>query len=227
MCDLWKSAFAQQKNRVVCAISTQTAWQGLENSVLDCSYWVAEGNKPCYQHGIDAYAISGYFSGNLGAPENSPTVESWLNDQDGGFGKALQQLRQGGLLKHSNDSLLDVYNSFTYHIKVAQKKGLALVAYEGGQHIVGYGGVENNKKLEQFFIQLNRHKAMYELYTELLNYWKKTGGTVFMHFVDVALPSKWGSWGALEALSQNTSPKYQALIDFNKNATSEPFGRSL
>jgi len=30
---------------------------------------------------------------------------------------------------------------------VAQKKGLMLVAYEGGQHIVGSGGVENNQKL--------------------------------------------------------------------------------
>jgi hypothetical protein len=219
MCDLWKSAFAEQKNRVVCVISTQTAWQGLENSVLDCSYWVTEGNKPCYQHSIDAYAISGYFGASLGAPENSVTVESWLNDQDGGFAKALRQLKQGGLLKEkdSKDSLLDVYDSFIYHVNVARKKGLTLVTYEGGQHIVGYGGVENNRKLEKFFIELNRHKGMYHLYTELLNCWQKSGGTVFMHFVDVAIPSKWGSWGALEELKQNTSPKYQALIDFIKH----------
>jgi hypothetical protein len=222
MCNLWKSVFAEQKNRVMCVMSTQTAWQGLENSVLDCSYWVAEGNKPCYQNGIDAYAISGYFGGSLGAPENSTTVESWLKDQDGGFGKALQQLRQGGLLKDSKDNLLDVYNSFIYHVDVARKKGLALVAYEGAQHILGYAGVENNQKLEKFFIQLNRQGAMYDLYTELLNHWKTSGGTLFMHFVDIASPSKWGSWGALEYVEQNTSPKYQALIDFNKNASSAP-----
>jgi len=71
-------------------------------------------------------------------------------------------------------------------------------------------------------IQLNRHKIIYDLYTELLNYWKKNGGTVFMHFVDIAMPSKWGSWGALEDLKQNTSPKYQALLDFNKNGSSAP-----
>jgi len=35
-----------------------------------------------------------------------------------------------------------------------------------------------------------------------------------MHFVDVGQPSKWGSWGALEYLDQDGSPKYNALIDF-------------
>lgn len=217
MCDIWKSVFAEQKNRVVCALSTQTAWQGLENAALDCSYWVAEGNKPCYQHGIDAYAITGYFGGSLGAPEYSSIVESWLNDPDGGFGKALQQLRQGGLLEGSKDSLPDVYNSFIYHENVARQRGLALVAYEGGQHIVGYQEVENNEKLANFFIELNRHPAMYDIYTQLLNDWKKAGGTLFMHFVDIGVPSKWGSWGALEYVEQNSSPKYNSLMDFNKN----------
>lgn len=214
MCNIWKSAFAEQKDRVVCVMGTQTAWQGLEDAALDCSYWVAEGNKPCYQHGIDAYAITGYFSGDLGAPEHASTVESWLNDPDGGFGKAFQQLRQGGLLKDSKDSLPDAYKGFVYHANVARQRGLALVAYEGGQHIVGREGVENNEKLEKFFIELNRHPAMYSIYTQLLTDWKRAGGTLFMHFVDIGAPSKWGSWGALEYVDQNSSPKYKALMDF-------------
>jgi hypothetical protein len=217
MCNTWKNTFAKQKDRVVCVMGTQTAWQGLENAALDCKYWVAEGNKPCYQHGIDAYAIAGYFGTSLGAPENTKTVESWLNEPDGGFSKAFQQLKQGGLLKNSSDSLADNYNSFIYHAKVARKINLQLVAYEGGQHIVGHSGVENNEKLTNFFIKLNRHPAMYEIYTQLLNDWKKAGGGLFMHFVDIGAPGKWGSWGALEYVGQNSSPKYQALVDFNKN----------
>ena len=216
MCDIWKSVFAEQQDRVVCAISTQTAWQGLENAVLDCPEWVAEGNKPCYQHGIDAYAITGYFGGSLGTPEHSNTVEAWLNEPDGGLSKALQQLKQGKLLKDSEDSLVDVYQSFQYHASVAKKRSLNLVAYEGGQHIVGHGGVENNENLEKFFIALNRHPAMYDLYTQLLNDWKQAGGGLFMHFVDIGSPSKWGSWGALESVDQKSSPKYKALVDFKQ-----------
>jgi hypothetical protein len=198
-------------------MGTQTAWKGLENAALDCKYWVAEGNKPCYQHGIDAYAIAAYFGADLGAPENSQAVESWLNDADGGFAKAIEQLKKGKLLPKSTNSLADNYKNFTYHATVAQKRGLQLIAYEGGQHIVGREGVENNEKLTNFFIKLNRHPAMYDLYTQLLNDWKKAGGKLFIHFVDIGKPSKWGSWGALEYLEQKSSPKYKALIDFEQN----------
>jgi len=217
MCDIWKKTFASQNHRVVCVMGTQTAWKGLENAALDCKYWVAEGNKPCYQHGIDAYAIAAYFGADLGAPENSQAVESWLNDADGGFAKAIEQLKKGKLLPKSTNSLADNYKNFTYHATVAQKRGLQLIAYEGGQHIVGREGVENNEKLTNFFIKLNRHPAMYDLYTQLLNDWKKAGGKLFIHFVDIGKPSKWGSWGALEYLEQKTSPKYKALIDFEQN----------
>jgi hypothetical protein len=214
MCDIWKSVFADQKHRVVCVMGTQAVWKGLENYALDCPYWVAEGNKPCDQHGIDVYAIAGYFSGALGEPENSSTVESWLKEQDGGFGKAFQQLKQGGSLAGVKNSLADIYNSFIYHADVAKKRNLNLVAYEGGQHINGARGVENNEKLTKFFIELNRHPEMYNMYTQLLNDWKKAGGTLFMHFLDIGLPSKWGSWGALEYVEQNGSPKYNALMEF-------------
>jgi len=35
-----------------------------------------------------------------------------------------------------------------------------------------------------------------------------------MHYGDISRPSKWGSWGALEHLEQESSPRYQALLDF-------------
>lgn len=214
MCDIWKSVFGSQKNRVVCVLATQRAWKGLENSALDCSYWVAEGNKPCYQHGIDVYAIAAYASGNLGSPESASQVESWLQESDGGFSKAFQQLKEGGLLGGFKDSLPDAYEDFIYHADVAKKKDLKLVAYEGGQHIIGVGEVVNNERLTNFFITINSRPEMYDFYTQLLSNWKKAGGTLFMQYVDIGGASKWGSWGALEYVSQNGSPKYNALMDF-------------
>lgn len=214
MCDTWKSVFGSASDRVVCVMSTQRAYRGLENYALDCSYWVAEGNKPCYQHGIDAYAITGYFSGNLGSPENSSTVEAWMNNSEDGYKQVFEQLREGGLLGGFKDSLPDAYNDFLYHADVAKKKGLKLAAYEGGQHITGGGGLENDEKFANFFIEINRRPEMHDIYLQLLNDWEKAGGTLFMHFVDIGQPSKWGSWGALEYVEQNGSPKYNALIKF-------------
>lgn len=222
MCDIAQKTFGDQKNRLNCVISTQTSWQGLEKAVLDCPLWVAQGNKPCYQHGISAYGITGYFGSSLGQPENQSVVESWLKESDGGFTKAIQHLNTGELLQGKRkDSLPDIHKLFLYHSQVAQERGLQLVAYEGGQHITGVKKVTNNELLNNFFITLNRRPEMYDLYSELLNNWQQSGGGLFMHFVDIGKPNKHGSWGALEYLEQSQSPKYNALTDFIKNQKSD------
>jgi hypothetical protein len=212
LADIWKQEFGASRDRLVTVFATQTAWQGLEDPLLNCPYWVAEGNKPCYQH-ADAYAVTGYFSGNLGAPEHQQTVESWLGQPDGGVSKAIEQLGDRSTL---GGDIKGVVNFFGYHAKVAKSKGLRLLVYEGGQHVVGVAGVENNEKLTNLFTTVNRNPKMYELYTQLLNGWQQQGGTLFMHFSDITASSKWGSWGALESLAQAHSPKYDALMDFIK-----------
>lgn len=218
MCDIWKEVFGKEGDRIQCVMATQTGWQGLEKAALDCPEWQKEGNKPCYQHGISAYAITGYFGGVLGSPDNESTVVSWLNELDGGFSKAFEQLTKGGLLPSKRqDNLTQNFDEFIYHHKVAQERGLQLVAYEGGQHIVGINQVKNNQKLNNFFMEINRHPEMYNVYTQLLSDWQKAGGGLFMHFVDIGKPSQQGSWGALEYLEQSGSPKYNALIDFIQN----------
>ena len=93
MCDIWKEIFKEEKPRVICVMSTQTAWEGLEKNALDCLLWVAEGNKPCYKHGITAYGITGYFSGRFnGYPK---VIKSWLDEPDGDFQYALEHIKFG------------------------------------------------------------------------------------------------------------------------------------
>lgn len=214
ICDIWKKqVFVGQENRVFCTISSQSGWKGSEDSVFNCKNWVAEGNEPCWKHGIGGYAITGYFSGQLGQPQNVEKVLSWRKDPDGGFGKVFQQLREGKLLGYG-DSVPDIIDSFRYFYKVAQDKGLRLITYEGGSHIVGGGGAENNQELTDFLIAVNKRPEMYDIYTQLLKGWKQNRGTLFSHHVDISRSSKWGSWGALEYVNQNGSPKYNALRDF-------------
>lgn len=212
MSDIWKQVFGEERDRVVSVISTQTAQSGLEESALDCPLWVAEGNQPCYQHGIDVFAVAGYFSGKLGQDDSVDIVKSWLNDPDGGVSKAFTQIREGSLIVNErfDNTLPGTVERFQYHQKVAQDRGLRLVAYEGGQHLVR----PDDEALTEFFIELNRHPEMYNLYTELLNSWKDAGGTLFMNFSDIYEPNKWGSWGVLEYVDQDSSPKYDALMDF-------------
>lgn len=220
-CDIWKGVFGNQKNRVFCVIGAQTGWKGLEEPLLNAPKWVAQGNEPPYKHGIDGLAITGYFSGNLGQPDYTEKVLGWSKEGEAGFKKAFQQIKDGSLLGKNDkddkdDSLNETIKDFEYFKKVADSKGLKLVAYEGGTHIVGLGDAVNNEQLTKFLIELNKRPEMYEIYTTLLNAWKENGGALFNHFVDVGLPGKWGSWGALESLNQSSSPRYNALIDFIK-----------
>ncbi|WP_290428444.1 calcium-binding protein [Thermocoleostomius sinensis] len=209
---IWKSVFGDQHDRVVATIATQTGWRGLEDPILNTPAWVAEGNQAAWRS-MDAYAITGYFNGGLGMPENATTVRSWLSEPDGGFRKAFEQLRHGNLLEVGS-SVADVIENFRYHGAVARQYNLQLVSYEGGQHVVGIRGLENDSQLTNFFMALNRHPEMRQLYQQMLEGWKQAGGTLFNHFVDVAASGKWGSWGALEHLNQTTSPKYSALMEF-------------
>lgn len=216
MSDIWNQVFSEQSDRVISVMATQTGWHGLEESALDCPLWVAEGNAPCYQHGIDVYAITGYFSGKLGMDSSKDTVKSWLDDSDGGFGKAFTQINQGNLITNDDydDTLPGVADQFRYHQNVAQERGLQLVVYEGGQHLVR----SDDEELTEFFIELNRRPEMYEAYSRLLDMWKQAGGNLFMHYANIRKPNRWGSWGALEFVDQDSSPKYDALIDFiNRN----------
>jgi hypothetical protein len=213
---IWKQVFGAQANaRVLSVFATQTAWHGLETAGLNIQ--VTPG-QPASKF-FDVYAIAPYVGSDLGSPQNQAKIKSWLGDPDGGYVRLFRQMRMGDLLRSNpkdlGRSLSQLILDMRYHKQVAQKMGYALTAYEGGQHLVGHLGVENDQALTDFFIGANRHPRMYEIYQELLQAWKQAGGSTFMHFVDIGNPGKWGSWGALEYPTQpQGSPKYNALIQF-------------
>jgi hypothetical protein len=214
MCDIWQELFGKESERVKCVMGTQTANPWVASQVLNCEEWEA---SPCYKHGIDALAITGYFSGELGTPEYEQAIESWLDDPNiDEFERAITQLKNGSVFDKESDSVNGLRENFVQYSNIAQEKGLELVVYEGGTHVVGRRGVENNERLTKFFIELHRRPEFYDMYTEMLETWKNTNGnrTLFMNFTDISKPSKWGSWGILEHVDQDSSPRYDALMDF-------------
>ena len=240
MAAIWRDVFGEDQDRLNLVIGVQTGWIGLETSVLDAPEWVAEGNAAPHTL-FDSYAVTGYFDGGLGRDEKAATVLTWIADSlaraesaadvrlltgaeraayiaahryDQATALAIQELRDGSVTGNTSGSLLELGETFAYHKAQADARGLDLIMYEGGTHVVGVGQWVDNDALTAFFLHLNYTEEMGTLYTDLFDLWRDAGGTLFHAFVDVAGPSKWGSWGALRHLDDSTA-RWEALMAYN------------
>lgn len=214
MCDIWKTEWANESGRVVCVLGAQIANAWTSRAALDCALWTA--GRPCQKHGIDAIAIAPYFGHYIGATTAQVQVDGWLLDADGGLGKLFTELQSGGVLAGgpAGGALAQTREWVRLHMVDARARNLKLLAYEGGQHLVGVGNVLNDTGITNLFVSANRDARMKALYTQLLNDWQGQGGDLFMNFQGIGQPSRYGSWGVLENMLQTTSPKYEALLDF-------------
>lgn len=220
MCEIWKKeVFTDNPERVVCVLGTQASWPGLEQAALDCPLWVKQGNRPCADYGIDSIGIAGYFSGCLSGGENKVhqrKIIGWGRLEDRGLSKAYEQVIDGRHFE-CDDTLPQVKKHYEYFVKEARRRGMTVVAYEGGQHITSnFGETQDDERFSNLHIHINRSPYMKTLYQKNFKNWQDAGGTLFMHFVDTSAYSKHGSWGALEYITQETSPKWEALMEFNE-----------
>lgn len=204
--DIWTDVFGPEADtRLLRIIAVQTGWLGLEQPLLLAPLSQAMGNPPPFES-FDAYAVTGYFGYELGSEDFAPTLHRWIAEGTA-IANATEALRQG--------SLADLTGRlFPYHADVAAEHGLKLVMYEGGTHVVGLGPVTGDDILTDFFITFNYTPEMAELYAELLAGWDAAGGTLFNAFLDVARPSRWGSWGHLRHLDDMT-PRWATLMAWN------------
>lgn len=211
--DIWENAFGDRKDRIVGVLGAQAANPWTAQEALD-SIRTSQNRSPVAA-GIDAVAIAPYFGHYLGAPETSAEVQGWTTEADGGLTKLFDELLTGGVLSSSpaGGALKQASNSIESYSTLARQENLQLLAYEGGQHLAGYSGVENNTAITNLFGQANRDPRMGEIYKQYLNNWYQRGGGLFMNFNDVGTYSKWGSWGSMENLNDTNSPKYKALLD--------------
>lgn len=81
-----------------------------------------------------------------------------------------------------------------------------------GQHLAGLGAVQQDAAINRLFDAANRDARMGTTYQALLRQWQVAGGGLFVHFTDVAQQTPWGRWGALERVTETSSPKYDALL---------------
>jgi hypothetical protein len=112
-----------------------------------------------------------------------------------------------------NESLDASMNIIMAHKPIADQYDLRFIGYEGGQHIVGRGGAENNEAVTALCIAANRDPRMGTMLTNLFNKWQQGGGDVLCVYLNVGPYSKYGSWGFLERQDQDisTAHKFRAL----------------
>ncbi|WP_232796491.1 hypothetical protein [Roseovarius salinarum] len=237
---LWAEVFGDVRDRLTTVVATHTRWLGLETQILDAPLWVNEApeqNAPPAQ-AFDAYAVTGYFGHPLGKPERRDMLARWLAESraaaratgqaqglsgaaleehvarhryDAAVEKATEELADGrhsGQVDGTLSNLLDHIQP--HHAQVARDRGLELIMYEGGTHVLGHGPVTNDEEITAFFTHLNYTPQMAQLYRRLVAGWAETGGGLFTAFNDVMKPIKWGSWGHLRHLGDD-NPRWRAI----------------
>lgn len=191
---IWEEVFGGRERlvRVLAWQSGNTWW--MERIVLPFD----EAHKHA-----DALAIAPYIAMNVppsGKELAADRVSAWSVDQ------ALDYLEK--------ESLPKSIQSIRATKATADKFGLRLIAYEGGQHMVGVAGGENNEAMTRLFHAANAHPRMGEIYTQYYDAWTTAGGDLFCYFASVSQWSKWGSWGIMQFYDDDgaESPKFRATM---------------
>ncbi len=212
-CDIWRSVFGSASNRVICVMASQAANSWTASEALDCPMW---NEAPCYGHGISALAIAPYFGNYLGEGEHYATVKEWTTLPDGGLNKLFEELSTGGNINNGPDggAIAQSFDWIDQNKTVTSARGLNLITYEGGQHLVGVVEVADDEAITELFTSANRDPRMGSMYRTYLEGWNSRVGGLFMHFTDISDYSRYGSWGTVEKIGQLTSPKSEALLAY-------------
>lgn len=182
------------KNRLVRVLATQAANTYAGEQIL--------GYRDTAKH-ADAIAIAPYISFNVEAHEANE-VARWSLDR---------------LFAHIEQKEFPTTVSWIRNYKaLAAKHNLKLMAYEGGQHLVGVMGGENNDQLTKLFMNANADARMGRLYQRYHRAWAEAGGDLFCHFASVGAWGKWGSWGLLQQYDDDPrrSPKFIEVMRWAK-----------
>lgn len=225
LCKIIKTEFGADANRVKCVFNGQASNSWVSKMQMDCTYAQAQVGQACYK-GMDGMAIAPYFGGYIGDMSGRKTVQTWYADSDGGLSKLFQEIL--GKDDNGNDVTPPLYGinkeSYKYGA-VAQSKtwmvankneasarGLPLMAYEGGQHLIMAPG-DTDQKWLNLMTAANRDPRMATAYTRTLADWQAAGGQTYTLFNHVYKPSKYGVWGLKETQLQ-TGVKWNAVLPY-------------
>jgi hypothetical protein len=190
---LFNSVFTED-DRLVKVIPSQSANPWLSEQMIN--YFEDQIYNPEGIEG-DALAIAPYFASDVA---NEIVADGEVNS-----------ISIEEIVERMAESLSGTAMEIVQNQNVAEQAGLGLIAYEGGQHLLGTGGNENLDALTQKLTAANRHPDLQQVYCDYFDSWYGAGGELFAHFNSHYPYSKWGSWGIKETMEDVTNPKYLAL----------------
>ena len=192
--NLFSSFYNQVGTRnLVRVLAGQSVNPWVNNQIMD---W-----QNAYQN-ADAFAVAPYFGGGFGNLSITPTAPTFSIPY---------------LLSLCQINLVNNHRVYTRQNAInAQQRGLQLLAYEGGQHLVGVGAAQNNQTLTNLFVAANRDPGMRQLYYNDLDNWFTEGGELFMLYRLTGDYNKYGSWGLFEWQMQprSTAHKWLGVMDY-------------
>lgn len=222
---IWDEVFGTQAEaRVENVLGTQTANPWVANRLLTAPVWKANNPAGFVDPAsvFDSLAVTTYFGNatvsktdlraELIAVLKTPGVDAnaWLAERlmDPDYSRSIPQIA----------------TFWTDNKAVADRFGLDLIAYEGGQHVHHSFAVSGLTEadlalLTDFLTDFVRSPEMGKLYATLWDAWAEVSDGAFMQFGDVGAASKWGSWGLLSALGDLT-PRAEVLFANNADEAS-------
>jgi hypothetical protein len=205
--DIWAEVFgAQAEARLVRVIGVQTGWRGLEAAALEAPLAVAEGARPPAQS-FDAYAVTGYVGHDVARDDDLPGLRRAL-----ARGTAAERV-----LEMLRADAADLTGRFwPHHARVAARHGLRLVMYEAGPHMAAGAAGREDDAITDFLAEISHAPEVAALVEALFESWTALGGTQVTAYHDIGWPSRWGSWGALRHIDDDT-PRWQSLMRYNRS----------
>lgn len=230
ICDIWRDAWGAEAGRVRC-VMPGGPWGFPAEQALDCPLYVASDGVTNCADNITAVAAAPYFGGYISDFRNAEggafeQLVEWTTHADGGLGNLFAELESGALVGGTGavDQARGVMQA---NRAVADRFGLPMIAYEGGQHLTPYSALGtscnewNNPPecapyfaIQSLYMAANRDARMGDLYDAYLQAWRDEGGTLFVHYAGLQWNNpQYGSWGAKEYAGQSdvSAPKYLAL----------------
>lgn len=194
---LFKEVFGTEMNtRLVKVLATQSVNPGTSEMRLEVFNDILLNPGGIFP---DALALAPYFGGAV--------ADDIVDNQE------VDSITVTEILARAQKSIqLSLPGEIQAQKYLANEYKLDLICYEGGQHLVGTGGNENNDILTEKLISANRSPEMGSLYTQYLTLLQKQGVSHFNNFSYIGAYNKWGSWGAFEHLFQASEKSFKFQI---------------
>ena len=218
ICSLWKQVWAEKAAQLFCVVSTQAVSTTSSARVLDCPLYAAMRNgRPCSAD-LDGLAIAPYFGSQMDGPDAliQSTLEGWAKDADGGLTRLFHELNVGGDLPGgpAGGAIQAAIDAANAQYALARQRNMALLGYEGGQHLVGMGPLQSSAAITKLFMAANRDPRMGAAYTRYLNGWRDSAAGPMVLWNAIGAYSQWGSWGLYEYRDQPASAKSDGIREF-------------